>query len=145
MDINSFYQVYFNCELETKEEVYSFISDLVCENDDSGKEEVIDQLKAREKVGSLLIAEHVVLPHIESDLIRESQIIFIRLADPIMSWDHQTKDVRLLIVILLKENENEQIKNKISLFTRTLADEEYLTQLLNINEKEEFYKEIKKY
>ncbi len=144
MDINSFYQVYFNCELETKEEVYSFISDLVCQNDLSQKREIINQLNAREKVGSILIAEHVMLPHIQSDQIKKSQIIFIRLANPILSWDCQIKDIRLLIVILLKENESKQIKNKISLFTRTLADEAYLTRLLNISEKENFYKAIKK-
>ena len=143
MDINSFYQVYFNCELKTKKEVHSFISEIVCQDDLSQKEKVINQLNEREKVGSTLIAEHVMLPHIESDQIKKSQILFIRLANPILSWDVQTKDIRLLIVILLKENENRQIKKKISLFTRTLADEEYLKRLLTVSEKENFYKEIK--
>jgi PTS system nitrogen regulatory IIA component len=144
MDVNSLYQVYFNCELKTKEEVYSFISDIVCRENHSKKEEVIDQLNEREKVGSILIAEHVMLPHIESDQIKRSQILFIRLAHPILSWNSQTKDIRLLIVILLKENENEQIKKKISLFTRNLADEAHITRLLNINTEENFYQEINK-
>ena len=143
MDINSFYQVYFNCDLKTKKEVYSFISEIVCRNDLSQKEKVIDQLNERENVGSILIAEHVMLPHIESNQIKMSRILFIRLANPILSWDCQTKDIRLLIVILLKEKENEQIKKKISLFTRTLADEEYLNRLLTVREKENFLKEIK--
>ncbi|WP_062050769.1 PTS sugar transporter subunit IIA [Bacillus sp. JCM 19034] len=143
MDSNSFYQVYFNCELETKEEVYSFISEMVCQ-DPSQKEEVVNQFNQREKVGSTLIAEHVMLPHIESNLIKKSQILFIRLANPIQSWDVQTKDIRLLIVLLLKENEDVQIKKKIASFTRTLADEQYVNRLLTINEKESFYKEIRK-
>ncbi|PMC34124.1 hypothetical protein CJ195_24505 [Bacillus sp. UMB0899] len=145
MEINSFYQLYFNWELKTREEVYSFISEIVCQDDLSKKEEVINQLNDREEVGSTLIAEHVMLPHIESAQIKKSQIIFIRLANPILSWDYQTKDIRLLIAILLKENENEQIKKKISLFTRTLADEEYLNRLLTIKEEANFYKEIKKF
>jgi len=142
MDTNSFYQVYFNCTLKTKVEVYSFISELVCQGDHSKQTEVINQLNEREKIGSISIAEHVLLPHIESNLIKESQIVFIRLAEPISSWDWQTKDIRLLIVILLKENENEQIKKKISLFMRTLADEAYVARLLSINEKDNFYKKI---
>jgi PTS system nitrogen regulatory IIA component len=144
MEINPIYQVYFNCELKTKEEVYSFISDIVCQDNPLQKEEVINQLNEREKAGSTLIAEHVMLPHIESNQIKKSHILFIRLANPIQSWDCQTKDIRLLIVILLKENESVQIKKKISLFTRTLADEEYLNRLLNSHEKDNFIKEILK-
>jgi fructose PTS system EIIA component len=142
MEINSIYQVYFNCELKTKEEVYSFISEIVCQDNPSQKEEVINQLNERDKVGSTLIAEHVMLPHIETNQIKKSQIIFIRLANPIRSWDFQSKDICLLIVILLKENESVQIKKEISLFTRALADEEYLNRLLNSHEKEDFIKEI---
>lgn len=106
------------------------------------KEEVIHLLNEREKVGSTLIAEHVMLPHIESNQLKKSQILFIRLANPIRSWDCQTKDICLLIVILLKTNESVQIKREISLFTRSLADEEYLNRLLNSDQKENFIKEV---
>jgi fructose PTS system EIIA component len=145
MEINSIYQVYFDSELKTKEEVYCFISEIVCQDNPSKKEEVIYQLNEREKVGSTLIAEHVMLPHIESDQINKSQILFVRLANPIQSWDYQNQDIRLLIVILLKQNESVHIKKKIALFTRSLADEEYLNRLLNSHEKESFIKEIIKY
>lgn len=145
MDVNLFYEVYFNRELKTKEKVYSFISETVCPDDSFQKEEIVKQLKEREQVGSTLIAEHVLLPHIESSQVKKSQILFIRLAEPIASWDCQTKDIHLLIVILLKENENEQIKRKISLFTRTLADEDYLNKLLNINDEKNFEQEIKRF
>lgn len=145
MEFNSIYQIYFDSELKTKEEVYSFISEIVCQDNPSQKEEVINQLNEREKVGSTLIAEHVMLPHLESDQIRKSQILFVRLANPIQSWDCQTEDIRLLIVILLKQNESVKIKKKIALFTRSLADEEYLNRLLNSHEKENFIKEIIKY
>lgn len=142
MDINSFYQVYFNSELKTKEEVHSFISEIVCQNDPSQKEEIVQQLNEREKVGSTLIAEHVMLPHIESDQVKKSQILFIRLSKSILLWDDHTKDIRLLIVILLKKNEDKQVKKNISLFTRTLADEDYLNRLLKIKEKKVFEQEI---
>ncbi|KAB7665547.1 PTS sugar transporter subunit IIA [Bacillus sp. B1-b2] len=142
MDVNSIYQVYFDCELKTKDEVHSFISEVVSQDNPLQKEEVIKQLNEREKIGSTLIAEHVMLPHIESDQLEKSQVLFIRLANPIEAWDSKTKDIRLLIVILLKKNESVQIKKEIALFTRTLADDEYINRLLNSNEKEEFIKEI---
>ncbi|SFM07550.1 PTS system, nitrogen regulatory IIA component [Gracilibacillus orientalis] len=142
MNDNSFYQVYFNCKLETKEEVHNFISNIVCQNNSSIKEEIVNQLIRREEAGSTLIAEHVMLPHIESDHVKKSQIIFIRLAKPIVTWDYQIEDICLLIVLLLKRNESEEIKKKISLFTRTLADEEYLNRLLNSKERYNFEQEI---
>ncbi|MDL5039652.1 PTS sugar transporter subunit IIA [Heyndrickxia coagulans] len=142
MEINSIYQVYFNCELKTKEEVYSFIAETVGHENLSKKEEIIYQLYEREKAGSTLIAEHVMLPHIVSHHIKKSKILFIRLANPIPFLDAHTEDICLLIVILLKENESAAIKKKISLFTRSLADEEYLNRLLNSREEEKFIEEI---
>ncbi|MER2226262.1 MAG: PTS sugar transporter subunit IIA [Carnobacterium sp.] len=142
MDANLFYEVYFNRELRTKEEVYSFISEKVCQDEDSQKDEIIKQLIEREQVGSILIADHVLLPHIESDQVKKSRILFIRLVKPIAMWDCQTKDIQLLIVLLLKKNEIDQIKKKISLFSKTLADEDYLNRLLEITDKFFFEKEI---
>ncbi|WP_042225532.1 PTS sugar transporter subunit IIA [Oceanobacillus manasiensis] len=144
MENNLLYHVYFDCGLTTKEEVHTFISEMVCQEDPSQQEEIINQLNDRDMAGSTLIAEHVMLPHIESDKIKKSQIMFIRLANPILSWNWQTKDIRLLIVILLKENEDEQVKKRISSFTRTLADEAYLSRLLNCSDEETLNKEIKK-
>lgn len=145
MEINSLYQVYFNCELETKAEVHSFIAEIVGQDNPMSREEVIHQLIEREKVGSTIIAEHVMLPHIESEQLEKSQILFFRLAKPIETWDCQTKNICLVIVILLKKNESVNIKKRISLFTRSLADEKYLDQLLNSHEKEEFINRIIKY
>lgn len=97
----------------------------------------------KEKKG--IIAEHVMLHHIESEQLEKSQILFFRLAKPIETWDCQTKNICLVIVILLKKNESVNIKKRISLFTRYLADEKYLDQLLNSHEKEEFINRIIKY
>lgn len=145
MGINSIYQVYFDCELKTKDEVHSFISKIVSQDNPISKEEVVNQLNEREKIGSTLIAEHVMLPHIQSDQIKKGQILFIRLANPIRSWDRKTKDICLVIVILLNENESVHIKKRIALFTRSFADEEYLNRLLNSHEEEYFMNELKKY
>ncbi|TRZ39718.1 PTS sugar transporter subunit IIA [Niallia circulans] len=146
MGINSsLYQLYFNCELATKEEVHAFIAEIVGQNNPISPEEVIQQLMDREKVGSTMIAEHVLLPHIESEQLEKSQILFLRLAKPIENWDFQTKNICLIIVILLKKNESVNMKKRIASFTRSLADEEYLDRLINSQEKAAFINEIIKY
>lgn len=145
MEINSLYQMYFNCQLKIKEEVHSFIAEIVGRDNPLSTEEVIQHLKDREKVGSTMIAEHVLLPHIESEQLERSQILFLRLAKPIENWDFQTKNICLVIVILLKKNESVNMKKRIALFTRSLADEEYLDRLINSQDKEAFINEIIKY
>ncbi|MED4054501.1 PTS sugar transporter subunit IIA [Niallia taxi] len=145
METNSLYQMYFNCELNTKEEVHSFIAEIAGRDNSLSTEEVIQQLEDREKIGSTMIAEHVLLPHIESDQLERSQILFIRLAKPIENWDFQTKNIFLVIVILLKKNESVNMKKRIALFTRSLADEEYLDRLINSQDKEAFINEMIKY
>ncbi|MDK8641977.1 PTS sugar transporter subunit IIA [Niallia taxi] len=145
METNSLYQMYFNCELNTKEEVHSFIAEIAGRDNSLSTEEVIQQLEDREKIGSTMIAEHVLLPHIESDQLERSQILFIRLAKPIENWDFQAKDICLVIVILLKKNESVNMKKRIALFTRSLADEEYLDRLINSQDKEAFINEMIKY
>lgn len=145
METNSLYQMYFNCELNTKEEVHSFIAEIAGRDNSLSTEEVIQQLEDREKIGSTMIAEHVLLPHIESDQLERSQILFIRIAKPIENWDFQTKNICLVIVILLKKNESVNMKKRIALFTRSLADEEYLDRLINSQDKEAFINEMIKY
>lgn len=142
MNNNVVYQSYFDSELETREDVFSFIAEIVSEGEPTYKENIIAQLKQREALGSTYIAEHVLLPHVESNQVKKSQILFIRLARPIKKWDTQTKDIQLLIVILLKENENVRIKREIAAFTRSLADEEYIYRLLSMKE-QDFENEFK--
>ncbi len=132
MNENDFFQIYFDCDLKTKDQVYDFISEIAGQHSSSQQKlAIFHQFKEREKVGSPLIEEHVVLPHIESEHIIESQILFFRLAKPIR-WDDTIDDIRLIITILLKKDEDEAIKKKIALFTRSLANEDYLDRLLNI-------------
>ncbi|SDP18776.1 PTS sugar transporter subunit IIA [Halobacillus aidingensis] len=144
MNGNSFIQIYFDSDLETKEEVYDFISEVACAQDScQQKHGIIYQFNEREKAGSPLIAEHVLLPHIESEHVLESRILFFRLANPIR-WDETIEDIRLIIAILLKKDEEEAMKKKIAAFTRSLADEGYVDRLLNLEEKK-FQKEIIKF
>jgi PTS system nitrogen regulatory IIA component len=82
------------------------------------------------------------LPHIESEFFETSKILFIRLAEPILFWDLKTTDIQLLIVILLKKNEVNEVKKQLASFTRTLADEEYLDNLL-VSDENEFKRKVK--
>ena len=136
------YQTYFNAPLTTREETHAFIADKACPDSATQKQEIIEQLKRREAIGSTLIADHVMLPHVESKLIHDSQVMFIRLAEPMDYWDDSVEDVRLLIVLLIKEKEAEPVKAKIPRLMRTLADDAYIERLLKAKDSKQFEQEM---
>lgn len=143
MNVNSLYQLYINYNFETKDQVYEFISEHVpLKNYSHDKQDIIQQLKEREKIGSPLIAEQVVLPHIESDILRSSKILLIKLNNNISIWDKEIEEVKLIIAILLKKDEEMEVKTKISSFTKELANENFINYLLKEDDKASYYKKL---
>lgn len=95
--------------------------------------ELLASLKQRESEGNIAIAEHVILPHLESDLIDESKILIIRLRNSV-NWNSKIGEVKLIISIFLKKDESKNIQQKIASYMRKLADEDYLEYLINTDE-----------
>lgn len=135
---DNFFTVYLNQPLTDKNQIQRFIADFA---NRAEAQELIALLQQREKVGNTMIAEHVILPHLESPKIKQSQILIVRLAEAI-DFDEETPQVQLVITILLKSDESQEIKKKIAQFTRRLADEAFLEELLNIENVELFYQKL---
>lgn len=116
-----------NIELRSRSDLLQVLARYV---DSEVKNELDELLSAREKIGSIEIAEEVILPHFQSDKITESKVVIIRPNSKI-HWNKDIGDVKLVIAVLLKNNENDTILREISQYTRKLADEEYLEYLMN--------------
>lgn len=129
------FHVFLNQELTNKEQLQHFIA--MFANPEEA-DALIDLLKQREKVGNTMIAEHVILPHLESPKIKQSQVLLIRLAAPV-DLDEETPEVQLVVTILLKSQESQEIKKQIAQFTRRLADEDFLEALLTVESDTRFY------
>lgn len=129
------FHVFLNQELTKKEQLQRFIA--MFANPEEA-DALIDLLKQREKVGNTMIAEHVILPHLESPKIKQSQVLLIRLAAPV-DLDEETPEVQLVVTILLKSQESQEIKKQIAQFTRRLADEDFLEALLTVESDTRFY------
>lgn len=135
---DNFFTVYLNQPLTGRNQIQRFIADFA---NRAEAQELIALLQQREKVGNTMIAEHVILPHLESPKIKQSQILIVRLAEAI-DFDEETPQVQLVITILLKSGESQEVKKKIAQFTRRLADEAFLEELLNIENVELFYQKL---
>lgn len=132
---DNFFSVFLDQPLTDKDQIQRFIAEFA---NPAEAEELIDLLNQREKVGNTMIAEHVILPHLESPKIKQSQVLLIRLAEAI-DLDEGTPEVQLIITILLKSDESQEIKKQIAQFTRRLADDDFLAELLNVEGEELFY------
>ena len=132
---DNFFQVFLDQPFKDKELIQHFIAEFANEAE---AEELIALLKQREKVGNTMIAEHVLLPHLESPKLKQSQVLLIRLAKP-LDFDEKTPEVKLIIAILLKSDESQEIKKQIAQFTRRLADDEFLEKLLTAENEAHFY------
>ncbi|MBP1042470.1 PTS sugar transporter subunit IIA [Vagococcus sp. BWB3-3] len=143
MTDTNLHQLYFNCQLANKSQAVELIGELGAQlTGVAGKPEIIKLLNEREAVGSTMIADHVLLPHIESASLKESRIIYLHLERPIPFWSETDKDIRLIIVILLKHNETMAIKKQISLAVRKLADEAFVETLINMETEGAFKKAL---
>ena len=54
-------------------------------------------------------------------------------------FDEKTSAVQLIITILLKSNESQVMKKKIAQFTRRLADDDFIEQLLSLENETAIY------
>lgn len=146
MNVNPLYQVFLNQELLSKQQVYQFIAETAAPwLTPEEKKQIEESLVNREKMGSNQIAEQIVLPHLENALLKKSEIYLIGLKTEIQEWTADIKQVKLIIVILLKENEQLKVKKEISRFTRKLANEDFLEKLLRLKTETDFYKIIEKF
>lgn len=128
MSENKLYQVAMVDTFNSIQEIYQFLSQQAAT---TAPEKVSQQLKERVDLGSIMVAEKVALPHIESSDILTSQVLLVKLQRT-FDWEQQG-EVGFVIAILLKENEAVEIKKRISLFIRKLADDEFVENLLAAN------------
>lgn len=139
MNDDHLFQVFFNMNLASREEIYRFVAQQIFPNNELKQNKIITEFETREQLGDLQIAEHTLLPHIESDLLSETRIVVIQLAEDILRWSTQTENIRLLIFVLLKDGETQNVKYSIASFMRNLARDEFIEQLLRMSDVKQFF------
>lgn len=138
------YQIYTDWQFSLREQLFEKIAATAEANAISfSKAEIVELLQQRELIGDTQIAEHVVLPHLQSSVIQKSRVFFISLTNPISEWSATIKDVQLVIVILLKQEETAATIKPISRIMRKLADEDFIEELLELKNKEDWEQVLK--
>ncbi|MFC6465224.1 PTS sugar transporter subunit IIA [Marinilactibacillus sp. GCM10026970] len=131
MDANRFV-VKLDVPIHSRAELFQYVSNTLM---DGEQLDLASLMAEREENGSVEIAEEIVLPHVESDVLDKSQIFIVRPENK-MTWNEQIKQVKLVIMILLRKEETDDVKREISQFTRKLADDAFLEYLMETNQLE---------
>lgn len=110
----------------TREEVYDYLAGKTAPDH---KKSIVDGLLYRENIGDISIEDGVIMPHVESGFLKESEIVIISMNRPINNWSKDIENVDLIIAIFLKDNECLEVKKEIRDFSRSLANEENIIKL----------------
>ena len=97
---------------------------LFIKSGDKFKSEVME----REENGNIEIYPGVILPHIQSNNIMQSQIFIIKNKDFGIIW--HDKSIKLIILINLRETETKNNLLEIKSFIKNLADEDFIEGLM---------------
>lgn len=123
--------VFFDWKAEKKNELYTQFAEFALnEHLVESAVQLVRELSERESIGSLIIAEGFALPHIESKNVFQSSIIFVRLNSSIKSWEEESKEVRGILFLLIKEGETKGVLQRVKAFMKTLAEEKVIDTLL---------------
>lgn len=120
-------KVFVGESFQEVQDVYRFLAE---EIDASISQDLAKKLLVREQLANIQIDKQTVLPHLESSQLRQSQLLILRLAEPIKDWSETIKDIRLVICLALKTNENRAVKEQIRSFMTKLAADAYVEKLL---------------
>ncbi|BAK93938.1 PTS sugar transporter subunit IIA [Tetragenococcus halophilus] len=131
MKDDQLFHIYPKKGFSSKEEVLAFLGRKSQQLVGISVTEFKNQLLKREKQGSIEIAPGVLLPHFESASFTQSKVFVLSLKSEVEDWNQEIHKTKLVIVILLKAEEEKAIKQEIAAFTRKLADDNFLDELMN--------------
>lgn len=132
MAANTLFETYRIKSAESNHEIYRLIAETVGESA-LAAEEVVEAFLKRERIGDLQIAPQVLLPHFESGHLSKSKVIVIQMEENIQQWSNQLSDIRLVIAILMRTDEESEVKKVIIQLMRKLADDTFIERLLQAN------------
>lgn len=139
--LNNFYYK-DDVEVNSIDELIEIVSELIVENEH--KKILANELKAREKLGhTILKGKEIILLHSRSKVVKELSCGIVKLKDSINHTLDGQRISTALILIAPVESSKASLE-VISVISRALVENEYLTEILISKDKVEIYEEISK-
>ena len=134
---------FFHQKVESQDQLFQMMTDKMLE---AGcvKENYNEGISNREKEYPTAVLDLIAIPHVKSDLIKTSKLLFIRLTDAV-DWDSPDGfKVKSVFVILVPEKDAGQkhleILSKVAV---SLLEEDFQSMILSMKTGDELIKYIK--
>lgn len=106
------------------------------------RDKVFDSLFARERLGSTGLGEGVAIPHGRIKGLKEPRAAVVRVETPIPFDAPDSEPVRLLVILLVPENANEEHLEILSELAELLSDENVRDSLMGQSDSTQIYQAI---
>lgn len=127
---NNHISIFPSLTLKDRSDAYRFAASQMFPADPLKAHELTLELLNREEQGSIQIAEHVVLPHVEGNFIPETKVLVIKSQIGIDHWNSNIRDVRAMVFVFLKTDESKNLKLEIINIMRKLSRDNFIQSLL---------------
>lgn len=109
--------------VSSKKRLFEQVGLMFEESDGIERDKVFDSLFARERLGSTGLGEGVAIPHGRIKGLKEPRAAVVRLETPLPFDAPDGEPVKLLVVLLVPENANEEHLEILSELAELLSDE----------------------
>lgn len=135
----------FDVELNTKEEVFNYLSKKLYDlNRVTGITEIKAALLNREKEMSTGIGDGIAIPHTKDSTVLFPTVLYIRLKNGIDYQALDNKEVRDVFLIVMPTSYNKEHLVILSKIAQALLDQDKASIIRNSNNKDEVYELLKK-
>lgn len=100
--------IFLNIECNDQDEVFDHIANIAVTNNvisSENMQQLILALKKREKMSSTGLGDHIAIPHCRSNIVLKPAVLFLRLKNEINWKSVDKKLVRIIIVLLIPNDE----------------------------------------
>ncbi len=124
---------------KNKEDVIKELAKLIEENGNlTSSSEFVKAVLAREEQTSTGVGSEISIPHGKSEVVTKAAIAFARLAQPIEWESFDDKKVKLVFLLAVPaKSESDQHLKILSTLSRNLLNEDFKSDLLKAEDKEE--------
>jgi len=121
--------VVLDLDASSKQHAFELVSQLFETNCDVASATVLDNLFAREALGSTGLGHGVAIPHGRIKGLKTAKAAFVRLKNPIPFDSPDSKPVSLLIFVLIPDNVTQQHLEILSEIAEIFSNEVFRTML----------------
>ncbi|MEW8996666.1 MAG: PTS sugar transporter subunit IIA [Thermoanaerobacter sp.] len=133
-----------NLVAKTKEEVIEKITDMLYkEGIINSKEDYINEVLKREKLGTTGVGMSIAIPHGKSSSVKRTGVAIAKLHEPVEWNSLDNNPVKMVFLLAVPEDKNDLHLQLLSQLASMLMEDKFRENLINANEKNKILNLIK--